>query len=48
MEIAKKMYVSMHNDKYFMLKHIWKVVRDEMKWSAYVKNGTKKREQGSN
>jgi hypothetical protein len=37
MEIADKMYVSEHNDKDFMLKHIWNVVRHERKWSAYVK-----------
>uniref|UniRef100_J3LC86 Myb-like domain-containing protein n=2 Tax=Oryza brachyantha TaxID=4533 RepID=J3LC86_ORYBR len=37
MEIAEKMYASDHCDKDFMLKHIWKVVRGERKWSAYVK-----------
>jgi len=37
MEIAEKMYASDHSDKEFMLKHIWKVVRGERKWSAYVK-----------
>jgi hypothetical protein len=36
MEIANKMYASEHNDKDFMLKHIWKVVHNERKWSAYV------------
>ena len=37
MEIAEKMYASEHNDKDFTLKHIWKVVRGERKWSAYIK-----------
>jgi hypothetical protein len=38
MEMAEKKYASEHNDKDFILKHIWKVVRNERKWSAYVKN----------
>jgi hypothetical protein len=44
MEIADKMYASEHNDKDFMLKNIWNVVRHERKWSAYVKKiiGTRK------
>nr|XP_034577301.1 glutathione S-transferase T3-like [Setaria viridis]TKV93537.1 hypothetical protein SEVIR_9G232200v2 [Setaria viridis] len=29
MDLADKMYASTYNDKDFMLKHIWKVVRDE-------------------
>ncbi|RCV16562.1 hypothetical protein SETIT_3G147900v2, partial [Setaria italica] len=44
MDLADKMYASTHNDKDFMLKHIWKVVRDERKWSAYVKEMEKKKE----
>ncbi|RLN34412.1 hypothetical protein C2845_PM03G27450, partial [Panicum miliaceum] len=32
-----EMYASEHSDKEFMLKHIWKVVRGERKWFAYVK-----------
>jgi hypothetical protein len=34
MEIAEKMYVADHSDKDFMLKHFWKVVRNERKWSC--------------
>ncbi|OQU91548.1 glutathione S-transferase T3 [Sorghum bicolor] len=37
MEIAENMYAKDHSDKDFMLKHFWKVVRNERKWSAYVK-----------
>ncbi|KAG0530101.1 hypothetical protein BDA96_05G155900 [Sorghum bicolor] len=37
METAEKMYADEHKDKEFVLKHIWKVVRGERKWSAYVK-----------
>lgn len=44
MDLADKMYASTHNDKDFMLKHIWKVVRDERKWSAYVKKMEKEAE----
>jgi len=44
MEIAEKMYASDHSDKEFMLKHIWKVVRGERKWSTYnTKKGRGKR-----
>jgi hypothetical protein len=42
MEIAEKMYADDHSDKDFMLKHIWKVVRKERKWSAYVKKEQEK------
>ncbi|CAD6237599.1 unnamed protein product [Miscanthus lutarioriparius] len=42
MEIAEKMYASEHNDKEFTLKHFWKVVRNERKWSAYVKKEQEK------
>jgi hypothetical protein len=35
MEMAEKKYASEHNDKDFMLKHIWSVVRNERNWSAY-------------
>nr|XP_034591664.1 glutathione S-transferase T3-like [Setaria viridis] len=44
MDLADKMYASTHNNKDFMLKHIWKVVRDERKWSAYVKRMEKEKE----
>ena len=44
MEIAEKMCASEHSDKYFMLKHIWKVVRNERKWSAYVKKMEQEKE----
>ncbi|KAG0519380.1 hypothetical protein BDA96_09G259400 [Sorghum bicolor] len=37
MEIVENMYAKDHSDKDFMLKHFWKVVRNERKWSAYVK-----------
>jgi hypothetical protein len=43
MEIAEKMYASEHKDKEFTLKHIWKVVRGQRKWSAYVKKWNRKR-----
>lgn len=36
MKIVERMYASDHSDKYFMLKHIWKIVLGERKWSAYV------------
>ena len=42
MEIAEKMYAGEHNDKEFTLKHFWKVVRNERKWSAYVKKEQEK------
>ncbi|CAD6212234.1 unnamed protein product [Miscanthus lutarioriparius] len=42
MEIAKKMYAGEHNDKEFTLKQFWKVVRNERKWSAYVKKEQEK------
>nr|TKW40909.1 hypothetical protein SEVIR_1G278200v2 [Setaria viridis] len=41
------MYASTQNDKDFMLKHIWKVVRDERKWSAYVKKMEKENDKGA-
>ena len=44
MEIAEKMYVSEHKDKDFTLKHICKVVRNERKWSAYVKKMEQEKE----
>jgi hypothetical protein len=47
MEITDKMYASQHNDKEFMLKHIWKVVRYERKWSAYVKQELEKEKKGA-
>lgn len=34
---ALQIYASEHNDKPFLLQHIWRVVRHERKWSAYVK-----------
>jgi len=44
METAEKMCASEHSDNDFMLKHIWKVVRGERKWSTYnTKNGRGKR-----
>jgi hypothetical protein len=42
MEIADNMYASHHNDKEFMLKNIWKVVRHKRKWSSYVKQELEK------
>ena len=42
MEITEKMYASEHSDKDFMLKHFWKVVKNEIKWSAYVKKEQEK------
>jgi hypothetical protein len=47
MEITDKMYASQHNDKEFMLKHIWMVVRYERKWSAYVKQELEKEKKGA-
>jgi hypothetical protein len=44
MEMAEKMYASEHKEKEFTLKHIWKVVRDERKWSAYVKKMEQEKE----
>jgi hypothetical protein len=38
MEMAQKMYYISHNDKDFILKHIWRVMRKERKWSAYANN----------
>ncbi|KAF0930082.1 hypothetical protein E2562_027914 [Oryza meyeriana var. granulata] len=46
-DLADKMYASTHSDKDFMLKHIWKVVRDERKWSAYVKKMEKEAEKAA-
>jgi hypothetical protein len=42
MEMAEKMYARDHNDKEFTLKHFWKVVRNERKWSAYFKREQEK------
>lgn len=49
MELAEKLYASEHGDKDFKLKHIWKVVRYDRKWSAYVKKieGEKEKDKGA-
>jgi len=42
MDMAEKMYNKDHNDKDFTLKHFWKVVRNDRKWSAYFKRENEK------
>ena len=44
MGMAEKMYASEHKDKEFTLKHIWNVLRDQRKWSAYVKKMEQEKE----
>uniref|UniRef100_J3NDB2 No apical meristem-associated C-terminal domain-containing protein n=1 Tax=Oryza brachyantha TaxID=4533 RepID=J3NDB2_ORYBR len=43
-EKAKEMYANQNHDKPFTLEHIWKVVRGEKKWSAYVNRLNKEKE----
>ncbi|CAN6302529.1 unnamed protein product, partial [Urochloa humidicola] len=38
-----QIYASEHNDKPFLLQHIWRVVRHERKWAAYVKKLNKEK-----
>ncbi|CAO2153139.1 unnamed protein product [Urochloa humidicola] len=40
---ALQIYASEHNDKPFLLQHIWRVVRHERKWVAYVKKLNKEK-----
>ncbi|CAL5021173.1 unnamed protein product [Urochloa decumbens] len=40
---ALQIYASEHNDKPFLLQHIWRVVRHERKWAAYVKKLNKEK-----
>ncbi|KAF0889004.1 hypothetical protein E2562_034069 [Oryza meyeriana var. granulata] len=47
MDMAEKMYAKDHSDKDFTLKHFWKVVRNERKWSAYVKREKEKENKGA-
>ncbi|CAL5023569.1 unnamed protein product [Urochloa decumbens] len=44
---ALQIYASEHNDKPFLLQHIWRVVRHERKWSAYVKKLNKEKDSGA-
>ncbi|CAL4893821.1 unnamed protein product [Urochloa decumbens] len=41
---ALQLYASEHNDKPFLLQHIWRVLRHERKWSAYVKKMNKEKD----
>ncbi|CAN6345012.1 unnamed protein product [Urochloa humidicola] len=41
---ALQLYASEHNDKPFLLEHIWRVLRHERKWSAYVKKMNKEKD----
>ncbi|KAF8737579.1 hypothetical protein HU200_014128 [Digitaria exilis] len=43
-EQAHELYASEHGEKPFLLQHIWKVVRHERKWAAYVKKLNKEKE----
>jgi hypothetical protein len=47
MDMAEKMYAKDHNDKDFQFKHFWNVVRNERKWSAYVKREMEKEKKGA-
>jgi hypothetical protein len=47
MDMAETMYAKDHNDKDFTLKHFWKVVKGERKWSAYVKREMEKDNKGA-
>lgn len=40
---ALQIYASEHNDKPFLLQHIWRVVRHERKWASYVKKLNKEK-----
>ncbi|CAN6327382.1 unnamed protein product [Urochloa humidicola] len=44
---ALQIYASEHNDKPFLLQHIWRVVRHERKWAAYVKKLNKEKGSGA-
>ena len=37
MDQALQLYASEHSDKPFTMMHVWRVLRHEQKWSAYVK-----------
>jgi hypothetical protein len=41
---AMELYASEHNDKAFVLQHVWKILRHERKWSAYVRKLEKEKE----
>ncbi|XP_039843756.1 glutathione S-transferase T3-like [Panicum virgatum] len=45
---ALQMYASEHDDKPFLLQHIWRVVKNERKWAAYVKRIDKEKSPVSN
>ncbi|PUZ46172.1 hypothetical protein GQ55_7G029000 [Panicum hallii var. hallii] len=44
MDQAMQLYASEHSDKPFTLLHVWRIVRHEKKWSAYVKKLSKEKE----
>lgn len=44
MDKAIEMYAGQNNDKPFTLQHIWKVVRHDMKWSAYLNRLNKEKD----
>ncbi|CAN6211985.1 unnamed protein product [Urochloa humidicola] len=44
---ALQIYASEHKDKPFLLQHIWRVVRNERKWAAYVKKINKEAGSGA-
>lgn len=47
MDQALEMYASEHDDKPFLLQHIWRVVKHERKWAAYVKKLNNEKEKSA-
>ncbi|KAL6654183.1 hypothetical protein ACP70R_007648 [Stipagrostis hirtigluma subsp. patula] len=47
MDKALELYASEHSDKPFTMVHIWKILRHERKWSAYVKRKSKEKEKSA-
>ncbi|KAF0934443.1 hypothetical protein E2562_025527 [Oryza meyeriana var. granulata] len=47
MDQALQLYASEHSDKPFALLHVWRILRHEKKWSAYVKKQGKEKDKSS-
>lgn len=45
---AMELYASEHKDKTFVMQHVWKILRHERKWSAYVRKLEKEMEKQKN
>ncbi|RLN22048.1 transposon protein, putative, ping/pong/SNOOPY sub-class [Panicum miliaceum] len=47
MDQAMRLYASKHSDKPFTLLHVWRILRHEKKWSAYMKKLSKEKEKST-